>query len=62
MASKRRVVNSCYFSDCEKEGRWEVFDRWNSSYGKFCGYHADSKVKELSAREANQEMRHGGGV
>ena len=51
MAYKKRVVVDCYNSYCPKEGRWEVFDRWNSSHGKFCHSCGTGKVKELNDAE-----------
>jgi len=53
MAYMRRVVNTCYRNLCNREGRWEVFDRWNSSLGKFCKHHGEQKKREQQRHETH---------
>lgn len=37
---------------CGATARFEVFNTWNGSVGKFCGTHAEVRLRELRAGEA----------
>ena len=53
MAYIKRVVDPCYNTLCDKEARWEVFSRWNSSLGKFCRHHAEQIKRQQHEREVD---------
>lgn len=36
---------------CGAAARFEVFNTWNGSVGKFCGTHAEKRLRELRAGE-----------
>ena len=44
MAYKVDTQHTCQYGGCGKNGRYEVFNTYNSSMGHYCGAHADRKV------------------
>ncbi len=52
MAYIKQVVTLCFSEFCNKEARWEVFNRQNASIGKWCKYHA----KEIKREQERHEL------
>lgn len=43
---------------CGAPARFEVFNTWNGAVGKYCGTHAEKRLRELREGEA---VHHGDG-
>ena len=54
MAYKQDTKHKC-IRGCGKDGRYRVFNTYNSPMGHYCAKHADVRVAELNRQERAKE-------